>query len=150
MALSYELKQLGFEHFKDGKTCKQVLEIFLNRVSRRTMFRWFKEFKLSNECRRAKKPPGKPSRSIQQLKDVQRCMKFRKGIKKKVSNVSAKLNIARTTLRRRIKELDLKPYHKRRAPLLTKDHIKKRLKCVRSFRKLKSQNKCPILFSDEK
>ena len=49
MAFSYELKQLGFEHFKDGKTCKQVLEIFLKRISRRTMFRWFKEFKLTNE-----------------------------------------------------------------------------------------------------
>ena len=46
-------------------------------------------FQLTNECRRAKKPPGKPSRSIEHIKDVQRCMKFRKGMKKKVSDVSA-------------------------------------------------------------
>jgi hypothetical protein len=37
MAFSYELKQLAFEHFKNGETCKQVLEIFLKKVSRRIM-----------------------------------------------------------------------------------------------------------------
>ena len=48
--------------------------IILNKISRSTLFDWFKEFKLNNECRQAKKPPGRPSRSIEQLPDIQKCM----------------------------------------------------------------------------
>lgn len=103
---SNDLRALAIEHHKAGKSNREIFDIFLGKVSERTIRRWTKEFKDSGKIQNSIST-GRP-RSVSNHVNKKKVKRLVKSYS--IRQISSKLSISLGSVSNIIKELNLKVF----------------------------------------